>query len=163
MKEITFFLFFLIPERKGRGSRERDRHRGTHQYERHINQLPPECALTRGETCSLGTEPAIFQFTGRCSSQLSHTGQGEINFFLPLSVKTVFYINRLWPCPDQCGSVGWELFCRAKGHGFDSLSRYMLGLQVQFPVWVVQGATNRCFSSSFSPSLPLSLKINKIL
>ena len=30
---------------------------------------------------------------------------------------------------DQCGSVGWALFCKAKGHQLDSWSGHMPGLQ----------------------------------
>ena len=65
--------------------------------------------------------------------------------------------------PDQCGSVCWALSCKAKGCHFYSWSGHMPGLWVRS-----QEATDGCllhqyFSPSLSPSLPLSLKINKIL
>ena len=53
--------------------------------------------------------------------------------------------------PDCCGSVGWASFSTVKG-------RWLL---------LLVGALTRgrqidhCFSPSLSPSLPLSLKINK--
>ena len=36
--------------------------------------------------------------------------------------------------PGQCGSVGWSLPHRVKGHRLDSQSRHKPGLQVQSPV-----------------------------
>ena len=59
--------------------------------------------------------------------------------------------------PDRCGSVGWAMSHKVKGPWFDSLSGYMPWLQVWFPSRVE--ATDRCFSPSLSPSLPLALKI----
>ena len=57
-------------------------------------------------------------------------------------------------CHDCCGSVGWALFRKAKGHRFHSWSGPVSGLQAwSGPVWQ---ATDRCFSSPLSPSLPLS-------
>ena len=61
-----------------------------------------------------------------------------------------------------CGSVGWALACKPKGHWFDSQSGHMPGLQARSPVGGTQEATTHwCFSPSLSPFLPLSLKINK--
>ena len=46
---------------------------------------------------------------------------------------------------------------------FDSQSGHMPGLWVRYLVRGAQEADDGCFSPSLSPSLPLSLKINKIL
>ena len=59
------------------------------------------------------------------------------------------------PCPDRCGSVARALSRKAKGHVFDSRSGHMPGLRPN------PGATEPCFSPSLSPSIPLSLRINK--
>ena len=66
--------------------------------------------------------------------------------------------------PSWCTSVDWAPACEPKGRRFDSQSGHMRGLWARSPVGGVQEAiTHRCFSPSLSPSLPLSLKINKIL
>ena len=52
--------------------------------------------------------------------------------------------------------------CEPKDRQFDSQSGHMPGLQARIPVggtW--EATTHGCFSPSLSPSLPLSLKINK--
>ena len=43
--------------------------------------------------------------------------------------------------PDWCGSVGWTLSHKAKGHQFNSQSGHMRGLQVWSLVGMVQEAT----------------------
>ena len=71
-------------------------------------------------------------------------------------------------CPDQWGSVGWASSSKAKGRWFNSQSGRMPGLQASPGWWkcerqlVSVSLTHRCFSPSFYPSIPLSLKINKI-
>ena len=65
-------------------------------------------------------------------------------------------------CPGWCGSVDWTPACAPKGHGFNSQSGHMPGVQARSPVAGTRGATTHwCFSPSLSLSLPLSLKINK--
>ena len=55
-------------------------------------------------------------------------------------------------------STGYE----PKGHQFNSQSGHMPGLQARSPVGAMWDVTTHwCFSPSLSPSLPLSLKINK--
>ena len=64
--------------------------------------------------------------------------------------------------PGWCSSVDWERAYEPKGHWFNSQSGYMPQLRAMSPVGGVQEtATHWCFSLSLSPSLPLSLKINK--
>ena len=59
--------------------------------------------------------------------------------------------------------MDWALACKPKGHQFDSQSGHMPVLQAWSPVEGAQEATTHwCFFPSLSPSLPLSLKINKI-
>ena len=71
--------------------------------------------------------------------------------------------------PGWCGSVDWAPACEPKDRWLDSLSGHMPGLQARAPVGGVQEATDwcflthRCFSPILSPSLTLSLKINKYL
>ena len=67
------------------------------------------------------------------------------------------------PYTSWCGSVSWVPACKTKGHQFNTQSRHMLGLWAMSPVGGTREATiHWCFSPSPSPSLPLSLKINKI-
>ena len=75
-------------------------------------------------------------------------------------------------CPDQRGSVGWAWSCKANDCGFNSQSGHMRGLQVigLVPSWgtcerqlIDISLFHRRFFPSLSPSLPLSLKINKSL
>ena len=66
-----------------------------------------------------------------------------------------------------CGLVDWALACELDGCRFDSRWGCMLGLWARSPVGGVWEATDWCFSCTYffpslSPSLPLSLKINKI-
>ena len=64
--------------------------------------------------------------------------------------------------PGWSGSVDWVLACKPKGLQLDSRSGHMPGLRARSPVvgaW--EAPTHWCFSPSLSPSLPLSLKINK--
>ena len=63
--------------------------------------------------------------------------------------------------PDWCGSVSWTLFSKLKGHWFDSWLGRTPGFQTRSLTGGMREATDRCFSFSVSPSLPLSLKINK--
>ena len=72
-------------------------------------------------------------------------------------------------CPDWCGSVGWASAHKPKGHWYDSRSGHMPGLWARSPVggiWerqLIDVSLEHCFfSPTLSPSLPLSLKINKI-
>ena len=65
--------------------------------------------------------------------------------------------------PGWCGSVDWVPACEPKGYRFDSQSGHMPGLWARSPVGGAREATTHwCLSLSPSPSLPLSLKINKI-
>ena len=64
--------------------------------------------------------------------------------------------------PGWCGSVDWVLACEPKRSRFDSQSGHTPGLQARSPVGGArEAATHWYFSPSLSPSLPLSLKINK--
>ena len=66
--------------------------------------------------------------------------------------------------PGWCSSVDWVQACAPKGCQHDSQSRHMPGLQARSPVGSMWEATTHwCFFPSFSLSLPLYLKINKIL
>ena len=60
-----------------------------------------------------------------------------------------------------CGSVDWAPVCELKGFWFDSQLGHMTGLWATFPVGGMWEATAWSFSPSLSPSLHLSLKINK--
>ena len=64
--------------------------------------------------------------------------------------------------PGWCGSVDWVPACEPKRHWFNSPSGHMPRLWARSLVGGLQKATNGCFSPYLSPSLPLSLKINKI-
>ena len=60
------------------------------------------------------------------------------------------------------GSVNWVPACETKGHWFNSWSGHMPWLWARSPAECTPEATTHwCFSPSFSPSLPLCLKINK--
>ena len=90
--------------------------------------------------------------------------QRRFVFFLQLALSPLISSELTVICPGWCGSVDWALACKPKGHWFNSQSGHMPGLQARSPVGGVREATTRgCFSPSLSPSLPLSLKINKIL
>ena len=72
-------------------------------------------------------------------------------------------VNKSQFCPGWCGSVDWVLACEPKGCWFDFCSGHLPALWARSPVGGVQEATTHwCFSPFLSPSLPLSLKINKI-
>ena len=70
--------------------------------------------------------------------------------------------------PDWCGSVGWALSRKVKDHPFNSLSGTCLGCcfapgrgeYKRQPIDV--SCSHWCLSPSFSPSLPLYLKINTV-
>ena len=69
---------------------------------------------------------------------------------------------RVSESPGWCGSVDWVTAWEPKGCWFNSQSGHMPRLQARSPVGNAQEATTQwCFSPSSSPSLPLSLKINK--
>ena len=67
--------------------------------------------------------------------------------------------------PGWCGSVDQALACEPKGHWFDSQLGHMPRLWARSPVRHMQDVSlsHPCFFPSLSPSLPLSLKISKIL
>ena len=69
--------------------------------------------------------------------------------------------------PVLCGSVGWVSFCKAKGRWLDSRSNQVVGSVPSQGACerqpIIVCLSHRCFSPSLSPSLPLSLKINKIV
>ena len=70
-------------------------------------------------------------------------------------------------CSGQCGSVGWASSRRVRGNWFGSQWEHMPGMQVQSLFGAHVGSrrsvflSHQCFSASLSPSLVLSLKINK--
>ena len=59
--------------------------------------------------------------------------------------------------PDQYGSVGWELACKAKGRLFNSGSGHMPRLWVQSPVGEFMRVNQSVFLSPINVSLPLFL------
>ena len=69
--------------------------------------------------------------------------------------------------PGWCGSMDWVPACKLKGHWFDFQSGHMPGLQARSPLG---GMHEQLLGIAFAhlgfslslPSLPLSLKINKI-
>ena len=64
--------------------------------------------------------------------------------------------------PDWCGSVDWALACKPKGHRFESQSGHKPGLRARSPAGGTQEATTHpCISPFLSPSLPLSIQMNK--
>ena len=68
-----------------------------------------------------------------------------------------------WHTTSLTGMVLWAGSShKAERHQFSSRSGYMPGLRARSPVGGLQKATNECFPPSLFPSLPLSLKINKI-
>ena len=114
---------------------------------------------------------------GRCSHQLSHlAGQCAKHFIVYIRLLHLREKNNhqeysiqcfnIWFCPYWCGSVGWVLSCKLKGHWFNSWWVHVPGLWVRSLVGGIQKAADHCFSLtsmslSLSSSLPLSLKINK--
>ena len=76
----------------------------------------------------------------------------------------VSIINNWKNSTGWCGSVNWALACEPKGDQCDSQSRHMPGLWTRSPVGGVwETTTHWWFSPSLSSSLPLSLKLYKIL
>ena len=90
--------------------------------------------------------------------------QDTVNNYIDchLKVKGCWYFLKIvkYRC-GWCGSVDWAPAREQKGHWFDSQSGHVPGLQAGSLVGGVWEATDRCFSPSLPPSLPLSLKINK--
>ena len=76
------------------------------------------------------------------------------------------YFKTLKPWPAW---LSWVAFCKAKGHWLDSRSGHVPGLLATSWLGVSErqlidvSLIYQCFSPFLSPSLPLSLKINKIL
>ena len=80
----------------------------------------------------------------------------EIKYFFKRYCSLKYTIKDV--SPDWCGSVDWLLACEEKGCLFDSQSGHVPGS----PVGGVQEVTAYwCFFPSLSPSLPLSLKVNR--
>ena len=79
-----------------------------------------------------------------------------------ICVITIIYGKLLGSVSDWCGSIGWVLSHKVKGHQLDSGSGHMPELQVQSRSGHIGEETNWCFSltSTFLPPFP-SLKINK--
>ena len=67
--------------------------------------------------------------------------------------------------PDWCGSVGWALFCEVKGCQLDSV-KAQARVAGSVPSRAVRGNQTMFLShisvSLLSPTLPFSLKINKL-
>ena len=85
--------------------------------------------------------------------------KNNLKTLLWLQALNVKNISRL---PGLYDSVDWALACEPKGHKFDSQSGHIPALQARSPVGDAQEATTHwCFSPSLSPTLPLSLKMNK--
>ena len=79
-----------------------------------------------------------------------------------ITVVIFLIVTNLCSSPGWCGSVDWMPSGKPKGRQFDSQSGHMPGLWARSTVGGVQEATtHRWFFASFSPFLPLSLKINK--
>ena len=80
-------------------------------------------------------------------------------FFLGVNfsyLKTVYV-------PGWHSSVDWVRACEPKSCQLDSQSGHMPGLQARSPVGGTGDTTTHwCFTPSLSPSLPLSLKVNKL-
>ena len=74
-----------------------------------------------------------------------------------------FMLFKRITCPCQCGSTGWAFSHRLEGHGFNSQSRHMPGLQIGSQLGHKQKVTDGClFLASMFLSLTSSLfKINK--
>ena len=96
------------------------------------------------------------------ASRLYHSLKELYAFYL---FDYFIYLLIFWSifyCPIWHGSVDWTPGCEAKGGWFDSQSGHMPRLQARSPIGGAQeAATHWCFSLSLSPSLSLSLKINK--
>ena len=74
----------------------------------------------------------------------------------------VFLMFKEFFCSGCWCSVDWAPACKPKGLQFNSQSGHMPGLHARSPIggtW--EAITHWCVSPSLSPSLPLSLKINK--
>ena len=90
--------------------------------------------------------------------------ESSLNFLFPLhcqwspSVGLVCCTSKMHIGPGWCGSVDWVPACILKGRQFDSQS----GLWARSLIGGVREAINWCFSLCLSPSLPISLKINKL-
>ena len=77
-------------------------------------------------------------------------------------VSANYYLSQ--NCPGWCGSVDWVLACDSRGCQFNSQLGHMPGLQARSPVGMAcERQPHIGVSLPLSPSLLLSLKINKIL
>ena len=117
--------------------------------------------------------------------QLTVCAKGSLKLWVPLlslwsadqaqgtSVMTLKTPRPLFNCskniayhsPGWCSSVDWARSYEPKSYWFNSQSGHMPGLWARSPVggmWEVGNNTLMFLSLSFSPSLPISLKINKI-
>ena len=85
----------------------------------------------------------------------------RLSYFLIICMFTGVAL-KIFFCPGWCSSVDWARTCEPKGRWSNSQSRHMPGFQARSSVrgtW--EATTHCCFSLCLSPSLPLSLKINK--
>ena len=81
-----------------------------------------------------------------------------------MSIWFAFSFKDVKGSPGWCGSVDWVMACEPKGHWFNFQSGYMPGLWTRSLAGSPWEATTQwCISAYVSTSLPLSLKINKIL
>ena len=87
---------------------------------------------------------------------------------LPYSAALTYLCAQLWGTKEVWCCPGWCGNCELKCHQFDSQSGHMPGLQARSPLGGVGEASDGCISCTLrctlllSPSLLLSLKINKI-
>ena len=122
----------------------------------------------------LGIKPVTFWFTGRHSNHWATAAKGGKWWWLWWRGVVVGkwrqqYLNnnkQMWKDSlGWCVSVECALDCESEGCWFVFQSGHVPGLPARFPCaghWCMQEATTHwCFLPSLSPSLPLSLKINK--
>ena len=75
-------------------------------------------------------------------------------------------IKKKKSCPGWYGSLDWALVCKQKGHQFNTQSGHVPGFRGGSLAGGMPEATDRyiCYTLMFrslSPSLPISLKVNK--
>ena len=85
------------------------------------------------------------------------------NIHKPSQIFSIYYSFQNNPhCPDQCGSISWSVApAKGKVAGLIPDQGTYLGCRFSSQSGCIREATGRCFSPSHSPSLPLSLQINK--